>query len=387
MAELYPVIPGTVIEECTGYWGPHHTRYNTVTGSTLTEGQSVNVLWQEGDYYYVKYTAGGVEKRSYFEAACIETPSGMAVTPHTPPAVPECFYYVSAGLSPALNTVHNVYNGPSNSIDVDDVQVFETVRLIATVDSYSLIDFDLSDAENGKRKRAWIESSKITALPTPTGTVYANSDGYLGAGLSESIKLDMQNTNAQFIYDYLTTMGFTPQAACGILGNIMQECTMNPALWDVVIDGVPDITEAYGIFQWDDATKYLNRAVSHGLISTPTAAAINYFTNQNVDDNERADKYKRILLLSQLEYMLWGCINYRQWSTPTEAEDHITDDNHPANSINTIYQFMTSTLDAGTLAIVFHDFFEKSSDSLDDMQKTRVKYANNFYNTLVSNQG
>jgi len=369
MEELYHVIPGRITEETYGYWGPDLARYNADANSVPEYGQDVDILWQEGIFYYIEYRdSANIYKRTYYLCDCVEVIGVIAPTVHTPPTVPECFYYVSAGLTPALNAKHNVYSGPSNSVDVGDVWVFETVRLIAVVGNYSLIDFDLSDAENGKRKRAWIESSKITALPTPTGTVYAYTAGSLEDEVGYTAALVQQAANAQFIYEYLTTMGFTPQAACGVLGNIYQECTMNPALWDVVTDGVPDITEAYGIFQWDDATKYLNRAVSHGLISTPTAAAINYFTNQNVDDNERADKYKRILLLSQLEYMLWGCINDRQWCDPGEY-DHITDSDDPANQIQTIYQFMTSTLDSGTLAIVFHDFFEKSGD-FDDVYHT-----------------
>ena len=386
MAELYPVIPGTVVEEGNCYTGPSATFFFTDPNCSLAVGDPVTVLWKEGDFYYVKYEVDNNSyRRTYFEAACIEIPYGMAVTTHTPTAVPNCFRYVVESVD-----VYNSPETPSSSnpsvgtLDIGGLDTRETVRVIgATINGFTLVEYDITGNEDGKRKRGWVLSSKLGAMPNPTGTVYVNSDDYLGAGQSESVKKAMQDSNAQFIYNYLTAYGFTPQAACGVLGNIMKECTMNPAKWQGVPNSAANLTKGYGLFQWTPATNYLRRAVNLGMINYQTIAAMD--TYADTAGNEKA------LALSQLEYMLAGCFAKFQWYKPAAADKH-------APYEFTIQEYMASTLDAGTLAIVFHDHFERSGD-YDDVYWTdnsadynpdsaanlskRRDYANGFYADLA----
>lgn len=353
MAELYPVIPGTVVEEGNCYIGPSATFFFTDPNCSLAVGDPVTVLWKEGDFYYVKYEVDNNSyRRTYFEAACIETPYDMAVTTHTPTAVPSCFRYVVESVD-----VYNSPETPSSSnpsvgtLDIGGLGTRETVRVIgATINGFTLVEYDITGNEDGMRKRGWVDASKLGAMPNPTGTVYASIRG----GIPES----QQDANARFIYDYLRAYGFNHNSACGVLGNVYQECTMNPALWDVVTNDGPDITEAYGIFQWDPATNYLRRAVTLRMIPAMTAAEMDSFVN-------RCDANKKALMLSQLEYMLAGCFAKFQWYKPS---------GNYANKM-TIQEFMVSNKTPEELAVIFHDHFERS---LQPQMENRTYWAGEY---------
>lgn len=59
-----------------------------------------------------------------------------------------------------------------------------------------------------------------------------NVERYNGYWIATDVYLqqDKRNENARLIWDYLTTLSWTPQAVAGILGNMDVESTMNPAL-------------------------------------------------------------------------------------------------------------------------------------------------------------
>ena len=379
MAELYPVIPGTVVEDCIGYWGPNHTRYTSDTDSVLTVGQQVDVLWQEGSYYYVRFTTGGVKKRSCFEAACIQIPDGVTVTPHTPPAVPGCFRSITGNTK-----VYNIlasdnpedYEEQGDVPHIGSINYKETVRYLGlTIDGYALVEYDIIDYDmvddddtdninegNDKRKRGWVDASKLGAMPNPTGTVYASTRG--------GIPVSQQDANARFIYDYLRAYGFNHNSACGVLGNIFQECSMNPAKWQIIDNtDVPDITYGYGIFQWDDATNYLRRAVTLGMIPLMTAAAIDNFVNAS-------DANKKALMLSQIEFMLAGCFAGFQWGDPDEWDyaHHV-----PIEGEFTILDFMSSDMSAEDLAVVFCDYFERPLNPQMKVRSDKAGYYDDLF--------
>lgn len=60
--------------------------------------------------------------------------------------------------------------------------------------------------------------------------------------------------NAQYIADYLTGNGWTQNAVAGILGNMEQESTMNPGLWQDL--KYENMSGGYGLVQWTPATEY-----------------------------------------------------------------------------------------------------------------------------------
>ena len=94
---------------------------------------------------------------------------------------------------------------------------------------------------------------------TPTGTVYAS----VCSGTSTLSESQMK-ANAEYIYDYLIGQGFTKNAACAVLGNMQAESGINPGIWQY---SNHDLSGGYGLVQWTPATKFLNRAVSLGIIS------------------------------------------------------------------------------------------------------------------------
>ena len=68
--------------------------------------------------------------------------------------------------------------------------------------------------------------------------------------------------NAQYIADYLISNGWTQNAVAGILGNMEQESTMNPGLWQDLIYG--NMSGGYGLVQWTPATEYTSWADAIG---------------------------------------------------------------------------------------------------------------------------
>lgn len=65
---------------------------------------------------------------------------------------------------------------------------------------------------------------------------------------------DKQN-NAQIIYSYLSSRGWTRNAICGLLGNMEQESTINPNAWQGA-EGNTNL--GFGLVQWTPATKILD---------------------------------------------------------------------------------------------------------------------------------
>lgn len=60
--------------------------------------------------------------------------------------------------------------------------------------------------------------------------------------------------NARYIYNYLTSRGWSPTAVCGMLGNMETESTINPCIWQN-LDSF-NIELGYGLVQWTPSTKF-----------------------------------------------------------------------------------------------------------------------------------
>lgn len=73
---------------------------------------------------------------------------------------------------------------------------------------------------------------------------------------------DEMKNNAQLICDYLMGKGWSFNACVGIIANMQQESTMNPALWESFQTG--NINGGYGLVQWTPSTKITNWLTSHG---------------------------------------------------------------------------------------------------------------------------
>jgi hypothetical protein len=72
--------------------------------------------------------------------------------------------------------------------------------------------------------------------------------------------------NANYIYSFLLSKGWTKNAIAGILGNMQSESSINPNRWQS--DNIGNLQGGYGLTQWTPATKYLNWADSLGYAWT-----------------------------------------------------------------------------------------------------------------------
>ena len=186
-----------------------------------------------------------------------------------------------------------------------------------------------------------------------SASVYALvTEGYSGLNNSE------QETNATYIYNALIDAGFTKNAACGVLGNIERECGFNPGAWQVS----NNTSYGFGLVQWTPATKFINYAYDNDIITSKTATAVNNLTNTNA----------QTLMDTEIDCIQWCCTN-GDFFAPSSSMQH-------TNHSMTYSQYKKSTLDAGTLAVVFHDHFERSADTAANLQKYRATYATKWYN-------
>ena len=70
---------------------------------------------------------------------------------------------------------------------------------------------------------------------------------------------EMEN-NALLVYSIFFQLGYSFNSIIGMLGNMQQESTINPALWQNLTVG----TGGYGLVQWTPSTKYTNWANKNG---------------------------------------------------------------------------------------------------------------------------
>jgi len=73
---------------------------------------------------------------------------------------------------------------------------------------------------------------------------------------------EMEN-NAKIIYSYLSAKGWTINAISAMLGNMQSESTINPAIWQSLIEGSGG-GGGYGLVQWTPYTNFTNWADANG---------------------------------------------------------------------------------------------------------------------------
>lgn len=87
---------------------------------------------------------------------------------------------------------------------------------------------------------------------------------YYGSYFNESVTLTTSelNTNAKYIYLYLSAEGWSLNAIAGILGNMQHESALNPGRWQS--NDVNNLSGGYGLTQWTPASKYINWCSENG---------------------------------------------------------------------------------------------------------------------------
>lgn len=149
---------------------------------------------------------------------------------------------------------------------------------------------------------------------------------------------EMQN-NAQIIWDYLGTKGWSLNAVCGMLGNMQSESSINPQIWESL---KPNEKRGYGLTQWTPATKLIKWSGK------------NYMWG-NV----------------QLDRIIWEKDNNQQWFKNPEAPI--------VNPPITFKQFSTSVLEVETLADYFLWYYEHPAVTIQPKRAEQARYWLEFF--------
>ena len=182
--------------------------------------------------------------------------------------------------------------------------------------------------------------------------------------------------NAKYISSYLQTRGFTKNAACAILGNMYAETSkIDPGLWED--DCFDSPRGGYGLVQWTtykyEETKepnpFLLYAAEIGLISDSRACSeLDALALSNPKKLMNAELDWLIKSMGSRDYFFFND-KWNNWDNKTEE------------SKMNFTKFKTSTKSAYDLAIAFHDFYERSGDSLTQIKTNRATHAQNYFDT------
>lgn len=154
--------------------------------------------------------------------------------------------------------------------------------------------------------------------------------------LSES---EMQ-INATYVFNFLTSKGWSLNAIAGILGNMEKESTINPAVWQNLNEG--NTSGGFGLTQWTPATKLINWCNNNGYDYTDIDA--------------------------QLNRIIWELEN---------GEQYYKTDSYPLS----FSEFTKSTDTPENLAYAFMYNYERPEDY---NQPERKEYARKWYNYFIN---
>lgn len=159
------------------------------------------------------------------------------------------------------------------------------------------------------------------------------------AYLSQS---EMEN-NAKLIYSYFKGKGWTLNAIAGMLGNMQQESTINPGIWQNL---TPNTSMGWGLVQWTPSTNFTNWASANGYENDDGYAQLNWIEEQTVPTG--------------------------QW---------IATSDYPMS----FDEFKTSTKPPTYLASVFLKNFERAGTEKEELRKQNaVNWYNFLYNTPIA---
>lgn len=158
---------------------------------------------------------------------------------------------------------------------------------------------------------------------------------------NEYLSREDMKPNAQYIAYYLTGEGWTPEAIAGLLGNMEEESTINPGLWEGTVSYEDDpyqTVEAhgYGLVQWTPFNKFTKWA------------------------RDRGDEYEDIEV--QLERLLWEVDKNEQWLNARDPKGR------------SFKEFTQSTDSARSLAMAFIDAYERPKNPNQPIRGDNAEY-------------
>ena len=176
----------------------------------------------------------------------------------------------------------------------------------------------------------------IITMSDDHGTYYTSN-----GSSSEPLTLSQMQVNARYLYDFMSSIGISTNAICGMLGNFQVESTINPGRWQN--DSVGSTSLGYGLAQWTPATKYLNYYETYGF----------------------GESYE---MKFQIAYLYgYELENHKEYFPTT---------NYPES----YEEFLVSTKSPGYLAKAFLYNYERAGVEKVDL---RVEYANYWYEFLT----
>ena len=151
---------------------------------------------------------------------------------------------------------------------------------------------------------------------------------------SNALNQSQMEVNATYLYNALTSRGWSINAISGILGNMQVESTINPGRWQSDRVGGDATGHGYGLVQWTPYTNYTNWAIS-----------------ENLDPSEMDSNIARI------DYEL---LNNLQWIPTQEYNFSFTD-------------FTTSTETPEYLASAFLKNYERAGVEVEEQRRTNAR--------------
>lgn len=140
---------GYVSAQTTVYYGPSSTTYPS-SGSYAGPAETVDILWKEGNWYYIEYQSGSYRKRMYIPTSAVSQVSGTVST------------YTANLTAKYVGKGGTTYNGPSSSTyaSAGSVENYEAVSFLSDKreNGYALIEYNIG---GGQKKRAWFPYAEL----------------------------------------------------------------------------------------------------------------------------------------------------------------------------------------------------------------------------------
>lgn len=162
-----------------------------------------------------------------------------------------------------------------------------------------------------------------------------------------------RDNNAKIIYNELTTLGWSLNAICAILGNMYKESTINPNIWENL---TVNTDKGYGLVQWTPATKLIAWCDSLGKDYTSGYA--------------------------QIDRIEWEKNNSKQWGSNNYASDY----GYPTSPPISFAQFSTSLISVDTLTNYFALYYERPAKKYYESSIQERKDSATYYYNLFSGE-
>lgn len=177
------------------------------------------------------------------------------------------------GQTPALGAIICWTNGDNGHIGVVE-QINKDGSIVTSESSLNHTDYWWTTTRSNSDGRWGADANYVFQgfIYCPTTVVLPSTS--LCTKNSYNISIDEMKPNAQYIWQYLSSRGWTINAVAGLLGNLQQESKMSPCIWEGIvkdcetidtITGIHTLTEkgknfqhGYGLTQWTPATKFFN---------------------------------------------------------------------------------------------------------------------------------